>query len=202
MLHARQSVAVDSTEAFEGDGRYKTDVATQASVGDETIAFHVLLEQDKYIDGSFSNENAPAKEAPNYYQTRYPQVADKNLSILDLPPRPRRMPSATFHALQEWEGYVLSIDKDEFEARLIDRTAGATYESEEATIPLQELSDHDAKKLRLGAIFRWVIGYERTAGGSRRRVSQIVFRDLPAVTESDLRAGQEWAANMFKSLNP
>lgn len=118
-------------------------------------------------------------------------------------PRPPQVPCATFHALQEWEGHVLDVGKEEFGARLIDLTAGGTHEGEEATIPRQDVSDHDAKKLRVGAIFRcWVIGYERTAGGSRRRVSQIVFRDLPAVTESDLRAGREWTANMFKSLNP
>lgn len=134
--------------------------------------------------------------------TGHPQTADGHAPILDLPPRARRVQSATFHALQEWEGYVLAIGKDDLEARLIDITAGGTYEGEEATIPLLEISAHDAKKLRVGSVFRWVIGYERTMGGNRRRVSQIVFRDLPAVTKSDLRDSEEWARNMFQSLNP
>ena len=35
-----------------------------------------------------------------------------------------RAPKATFHALQEWEGYVVEIGETDFVARLIDLTAG------------------------------------------------------------------------------
>lgn len=201
MLHVGQSAAVDSTDAFEEDGRQKSDIVTQMPVRDESAAVNALLARRKYTSGSFSTDRALAEAMPHYDYTGHAQTAGGSAPVLDLPPRPRRVPSATFHALQEWEGYVLSIGKEEFEARLIDMTAGGTYEGEEATIPLLEISDHDAKKLRVGAIFRWVIGYERTTGGSRRRVSQIVFRDLPAVTKSDLRDGEVWARNMFHSLN-
>ncbi len=201
MLHARQSVAVDSTDAFEGDSGHKSDIVTQAPVWDASAAVNAMLARGRYVSGSFRTESAPAKSAPDYDYTGYTQAADRYAPVLDLPPRPRRVSSATFHALQEWEGYVLHIGKEDFEARLIDMTARATHEGEEATIPLQELSDHDAKKLCVGAIFRWVIGYERTTGGSRRRVSQIVFRDLPAVTKSDLADGAAWARDMFRSLN-
>lgn len=200
MLHARQSVAADSTDTFEEDGGFKTDIMTQVPVWDAAAAVRASLSRRKYASGSFSTDSAAADAAPAV--TGHSQAADRYTLVLDLPPRPRRMPSATLHALQEWEGYVLHVGEEEFEARLIDLTAGAVYEGEEATIPRQELSDHDAKKLRVGAIFRWVIGYERTAGGSRRRVSQIVFRDLPAVTKTDLRDGEAWAGNMFQSLNP
>jgi hypothetical protein len=192
MLHARQSqsVAVDGTSAFEEDDRHQTSIVTQAALRDASAAVNVLLVQRKYTGGSFSEDSTPAKAASDDDYTGHPQTADG------------RPPCATFHARQEWEGYVLNIGKEAFEARLIDLTAGAMHEDEEATVPLQEISDHDAKKLRVGAIFRWVIGYERTEGGSRRRVSQIVFRDLPAVTKSDLRDGEVWARDMFQSLNP
>ena len=56
--------------------------------------------------------------------------------------------------------------------------------------------------MAVGSIFRWVIGYERTPEGTRKRVSQIVFRDLPRMTESDLRAGREWARKVAPALNP
>ena len=39
---------------------------------------------------------------------------------------------STFHALQEWEGYVLEIHGDEFVARLVDLTVGSSHEEEEA----------------------------------------------------------------------
>ena len=112
-----------------------------------------------------------------------------------------RSPMSTFHALQEWEGYVVEINDVEFVARLINLTAGRSHETEEANIPLAELSEYDARRLELGGIFRWVIGYERSPEGARKRVSQIVFRDLPRMTESDFRRGEAWAREMEQWLN-
>ncbi len=112
------------------------------------------------------------------------------------------MHTNTLHALQEWEGYVVEIGDEEFVARLIDLTAGHSHETEEADIPLAELSEDDIRRMKVGSIFRWVIGYERSPGGSKKRVSRIVFRDLPKVTESDLRRAREWARDMAKWLNP
>lgn len=98
-------------------------------------------------------------------------------------------------ALQEREGYVVEIGEADFVARLIDLTAGADHEEEEAVIPIAELSDDAAGKMREGSVFRWVIGYERSPAGTKKRVFQIVFRDLPTMTEADLRAG---TASAFK----
>ena len=113
---------------------------------------------------------------------------------------PRTAPRSSFHALQEWEGYVLEIRDGEFMARLVDLTAGSSYEDEEATIPLTEISDEDAATLREGGIFRWVIGYERDPSGAKKRVSQIVFRDLPRLTERDFQQGREWARQTIKAF--
>lgn len=98
----------------------------------------------------------------------------------------------SFHALQEWEGHVTAIREREFCALLVDVTAGASSEEEEAWIPIAEISGEDARNLRVGGIFRWVIGYEREYR-TKKRVSQIVFRDLPALTASDIDAGRAWA---------
>ncbi len=201
MLHAGQSAAADSTDAFDEDSGRRSDTLTQVRLRDASAVVNAWLVRGNYVSGSF-RISTPVKPASDYDYTGHPQTADGHAPILDLPPRARRVPSATFHALQEWEGYVLAIGKHDLEARLIDITAGGTYEGEEATIPLLEISAHDSKRLRVGGVFRWVIGYERTIGGARRRVSQIVFRDLPAVTKSDLRDSEEWARNMFQSLNP
>lgn len=110
--------------------------------------------------------------------------------------------AASFHALQEWEGYVVEVGEIEFVARLVDITARASHEGEEATFPRAELSDGDDARLCDGSVFRWVIGYERSPAGTKKRVSQIVFRDLPAVTRSDLRDGEAWAREMAESLGP
>ena len=117
-------------------------------------------------------------------------------------PIPQRHRKPTFHAQQEWEGYVLEVGDTDFAARLVDLTAGSQHEQEEADIPLAEISDRDSPSIRPGSVFRWVIGYERSVAGTRRRVSQIVFRDLPEITETDLRDGEEWANDAIQSLMP
>ena len=103
-----------------------------------------------------------------------------------------RLPKPTFEALQEWEGYVVEILGAEFVARLVDLTAGSSHEEEEAIIPLAAISD-GAAALRVGSIFRWRIGYDRSHSGGKKCVSRIVFCDPPRVTERDLQRGREWA---------
>lgn len=122
--------------------------------------------------------------------------------IVDLPPpKVRRAPTVTLHALQEWEGYVVDVTEGDFVARLVDLTAGSSHEEEEAVIPLDEVAEQDAHKVGPGSIFRWVIGYERSAAGTKKRVSQIVFRDLPAITGTDLRDGEAWAQETIRALD-
>ena len=123
--------------------------------------------------------------------------------VLSFPPQlslPR--PRATLHALQEWEGYVVEMDGDELVARLVDLTAGSTHEEEEAVIPLAEISECDLATVRVGSIFRWVIGYERSPSGTKKRVSQIVFRDLPRMTERDFREARSWARETLQAFQP
>ena len=109
-------------------------------------------------------------------------------------------------ALQEWEGRVVAVFDDEFVALLVDVTAAeassqpeADIEDEEAVIPISEVDEHDLKHLREGGIFRWVIGYGYLPGGRRRRISDIVFRDLPAVTVHDRALGEAWAERILQS---
>ncbi len=102
---------------------------------------------------------------------------------------PRSQGSATsglsFAALQEWEGFVLRIGQDAFLARLRDVTFDGDHEDEEVELPLSDVSDSDRDLLREGALFRWVIGYQKSRAGTTRRLSQVVFRRLPAWTRAD-----------------
>lgn len=153
-----------------------------------------------------SEENALGPNAKTAIRTAFigqKQNDTRFSQLLNFPPPPEsRSPKVTLHALQEWEGYVVDIGETDFVARLIDLTAGSERENEEATIPLAEISDRDAERIREGSIFRWVIGYERSVTGARKRVSQIVFRDLPAVTEADLRDAQAWADDTARAFAP
>ena len=123
------------------------------------------------------------------------------LAEIPLRSAPTTFPASTFHAIQEWEGYVVEVGPEEFVARLVDLTANSTYEGEEAIVPLEEISEDDANRIRVGSVFRWVIGYERSAAGTKKRVSQFVLRDLPAVTRTDLRDGNTWAQEVVRSLD-
>ena len=114
--------------------------------------------------------------------------------------REQRPEMPSFYALQEWEGYVVSINETEFTARLVDLTDRRSFEEEEARIPLEEISESDAAKMKVGSIFRWVVGYKRWAMGQKERISSIVFRDLPAVSRSDRLAGERWAEQILASF--
>ncbi|SPD76314.1 conserved hypothetical protein [uncultured Desulfobacterium sp.] len=118
-----------------------------------------------------------------------------------IPHQPEIPPGrTTFTPLQEWEGYVAEIGDETFTARLIDLTADAEQEEEEADFPISELSDTDKQLLRPGAIFRWAIGYRRTRSGSKERVSFIVFRRLPAWTDHELKENRRKAELLAATL--
>ena len=151
--------------------------------------------QDATIGDSKSTESETSDLA-----TLPGKVADVD-SIIALPRLPQiSQAQATFHAIQEWEGYVLEKGECEFTARLLDITAGSSQEEEEVSILLAEISDDDLNRLQPGSVFRWVIGYERSASKTKRRISQIVFRDLPAMTKQDLSHGEKWAKNIIHSI--
>jgi hypothetical protein len=101
----------------------------------------------------------------------------------------------SFSPLQEWEGYVVTVTEKNFTARLTDITKGALIEEDEVELPLDDLTEVERQALKRGSIFRWVIGYQITRTGQRKRASQIVFRQLPRWTKRELdeatRQGQE-----------
>ena len=104
-------------------------------------------------------------------------------------------------AVQEWEGHVVAMDGEAFVAHLVDLTAGGTYAEEEAIIPYTEVSAEDAARMRIGAIFRWTIGYESSPDGTKSRASRIVFPDAPRMTKADLDEGEAWARKVVQSFH-
>lgn len=98
--------------------------------------------------------------------------------------------SPSLYPKQEWAGRVTAIYDDEFDARLRDVAAD---EFAVATIALEEIGPDDRAQLRVGSLFRWVMGHERSVGGTRSNVSRIVFLDPPRLTERDLEVGRMWA---------
>ncbi|MBR1206940.1 MULTISPECIES: hypothetical protein [unclassified Bradyrhizobium] len=115
-------------------------------------------------------------------------------------PLPRQPTPLSLQPLQEWEGYVSDVGNETFTARLLDVTAGGKYEDEAADFPISDLSETDLDLLKPGAVFRWVIGYQRQIGGTKRRVSQITFRRLPAWTKRDIAEASRRAESLAQSI--
>lgn len=126
---------------------------------------------------------------------------------LSLPPsfdkvareQPRAQP--TFYAIQEWEGFIIDVTDKQIVARLVDLTAGGQAADDEASIPIDEISEDDRDKLAPGRLFRWAIGYQRLPGGTKQRTSQIVFRQLPAWTRRDVETARLEAAELVEFLD-
>ena len=102
--------------------------------------------------------------------------------------------------LQEWEGYVTQIGDEEFQARVIDLTAGDDIAKEEASFLIEDLTEDDRKLLVIGGVFRWILGYQRFGKGPKQRVSQIVFRRIPAWTRRDEQRAERFADRMEQAL--
>lgn len=197
---ANQSTApIKITASEKSISSYATITQDAAHVTDEAIKMSLANRKDSAMTTSI-HEHEGVKKTHHAFVSH--GQGDRNLELAEIMafPIPHRRPAVTFHALQEWEGYVTEVNDKEFSANLIDLTAGASYEKEEADIPIDEIAEDDASKIRVGSIFRWVIGYERSETGTKKRVSHIVLRDLPAITKTDLRGGEKWARKIMEAL--
>ena len=204
MAQFRQSVASDSFNPLVPGVGSEMNVASALPVPIVEEAVSLALGPEGR--GEVSGVSAGSSAADT--TVAFPNAAGESAGsagsapVVDFPPRLKSAPPrAVLHALQEWEGYVVELGSSEFVARLVDLTAGSSHEEEEeAIIPLEEVSESDAAKMAVGSIFRWVIGYERSLAGTKRRVSEIWFRDMPRITERDLQEGKEWARETLRAF--
>jgi hypothetical protein len=106
----------------------------------------------------------------------------------------------SFHVLRSWDGYVVDVRDDRIVARLTSLSTPNAVDSEEAEIPLEELDDDTKAQMKPGRYFRWSIGYERSRGGQKTRVSRMVVRRVPAFTKSDLAQANDEVKRIAKNL--
>ena len=118
----------------------------------------------RWVDWALKQDEPVATDIPEFVNAEISSLPKqppfKPSNVLNFPPVIRRPASSTIYALQEWEGYVIGVRESEFDARLTDLTKEMPFESEEATIPIEEVSDLEAKKIGVGSMFRWVVGYD------------------------------------------
>jgi hypothetical protein len=115
-------------------------------------------------------------------------------------PSTRYEPKGNFRTLQQYEGVVLSIEKDAFWAKLVDKTTQGS-ENEQGEFPLDEVSDSDRRLVKPGAVFYWHIGYYDSPSGPRIRQSLILFRRLPAITEECLNEARRKAREFLEAFD-
>jgi hypothetical protein len=83
-----------------------------------------------------------------------------------------------FRVYQAWEGTVLDIVDDSFNARIRDITdPGRPDEMVEMFV--EDVDDSDLPLLKPGAVFYWNIGYLEGLGFPRQRTSRVTFRRVP-----------------------
>ena len=153
--------------------RRKSDACTN---GSDTIADS----SDRAIDGVRIFDGISPLQRANYYSHSLP---------------------SRLEVLQTWEGVVTDIDSQEgvFVARLYD-LIGPSSSVKEAEFYVEDVSHNDRDLLKVGGIFRWMIGYRRHSYGQKERVSAIIFRRIPAWTENDINLAMEEGKRLAERL--
>lgn len=163
-----QALALDYSEAL-----FSTEYEGANTETFDQSAAHALPRHEIHVD-QISQYNDPDNSA-----SFIPSSLHNNTMTM------RTTPSQiSFVAEQEWEGFVTKVDSDEFTAHLVDLSQEGIEEVAEFSV--NDVSDIHKDLIKEGAIFRWSIGYERVRGGTKRKVSSIIFRRLPAWTKRDL----------------
>lgn len=158
---------------------------------DAAARFEVPASSNGTVSGT---ESEPSKEIGE--ELRVAALGKHFFDPVSMNAKSPRLRPTTFSPIQEWEGYVVEVAQDRMIANLVDLTARANLPSSTVEIPLEELGPADIKRLRPGMIFRWAIGYLRAPSGTKKRTSNIVFRDLPQWTKQELAEAKKHAIEM------
>lgn len=108
---------------------------------------------------------------------------------------------ATSQLLAEWHGQVVEVLRDTFVAQLKGKHGEAVAgRDEEAVIPIEEVQPDDLDLLAPGAFFRLCISYSVDTYGSHRRITDVVFRRLPAYRRDELEQAQSRGRELARGL--
>jgi hypothetical protein len=129
--------------------------------------------------------------------TRAPTVPPADLGVVRYPSPVCELPREV--VLQEWEGQVQEVGERVFSARLVDLTRESEEETEETDLPIEYLSEADARLVIPGATFRWIIGYGWT-NGEKAPFTRVVIRRLPIWTEEEIKSADQEAAELHNAL--
>jgi hypothetical protein len=173
--------------------------ATTVSRSEDSIAAPEKMAITQWLTDGRNEQDSQATSGSLSAQ----YAATENLTGIGLPERKFRaallprlpLPEERFVALQRWEGIVLAIHDEVFEARLVS-LQGEQKGEHFAEIYRNEVDIFDRPLLQIGAVFYWAIGYLHKRNGNTWRASILRFRRIPRLGEEILgEAGalaEEW----------
>ena len=109
-------------------------------------------------------------------------------------------PHRRFQVLQHWEGVVIAVEDDMIRAELID-LGDRRQPVETVGVPIAEVPAPDRPLLSPGRVFYWSIGFEHSAGGQLRRVSEIRFRRTPEWSQHKIELIEAAASRLIDRQN-
>jgi len=110
--------------------------------------------------------------------------------------------TARFNTRQLWEGTVTEVRGDlSFVAELEDRTDPSNPVEVATFAPGElELDETEKQLIQVGASFYWIIGTERSSGGTVSMKSTVKFRRIPSWTRGQIQRAAELATAATQSL--
>jgi hypothetical protein len=153
-----------------------------------------LVQAGTLIRDEDSATSGPNSDDSGTTMLRRPRLASP---LIRLPPG--SLPLESVRVLQQWEGVVTEVADDSFFADLQDLNDSAEP-IEVVELPFEEVPKDDRPLLQEGAVFYWSIGYETTAGGTLRRMSEIRLRRTPRWTKRAHRQAEQRAEELLERL--
>jgi len=102
--------------------------------------------------------------------------------------------------LQQWEGIIIEIRKNEIEAKIKDKT-DPSLPDELVVFDKDELSPDDLIIAKSGSVFYWSIGYVDYPGRGRVRESRIRIRRLKGWSKTEIDEAKSIASDLAKLFN-
>lgn len=140
-----------------------------------------------YVDkGNASDDTNPADAEPYTSQ----ENASAKRPIANVVPRLLPPLKGRYKLIQLWEGRVVEVREEEFDAIIRDKV-NTDFADEFVTLERSEVHSDDEPLLAPGAVFYWSIGYLDYPGRGRARESKIRFRRLKGFSKKDIAAAKE-----------
>lgn len=95
--------------------------------------------------------------------------------------------NSRFEVLRQYEGEVIDIAENQITA-LLTNYREDDMPVERVVFQLSEVPEADLDLVEIGSEFYWTLGFEKTPGGTERRVSEVRFRREPRWTANQLEA--------------